>query len=139
MRTTLAKAEGACQVAGEATASAGRLGSLELARQQDSPAGRRQSERAIQYWAAQLGRLPAWRLAEPARRDGPRFAELVVYSAAMELGTRAVAARTGADATSILLAAYSAAVARVFGRDPSVALVAVNKLNNCAGLPGRVR
>jgi hypothetical protein len=57
----------------------------------------------------------------------------------MELGTRAVGARTGADATSILLAAYSAAVARVFGRDPSVALVAVNKLNNCAGLPGRVR
>ena len=114
------------RTAWEATAPTGGLSSLELARRQDSPAGRRQSERAIQYWAAQLGRLPAWRLEEPAHQDAPRFAELVVYSAAMELGTRAVAARTGADATSILLAAYSAAVARVFGRDPSVALVCVN-------------
>jgi hypothetical protein len=114
------------RVTGEATAPAEGLNPLELARRQDSPAGRRQSERAIQHWAAQLGRLPAWRLEEPARRREPRFAELMAYSPAMELGMRAVAARTGADATSVLLAAYSAAVARVFGRNPSVALLAVS-------------
>ena len=39
---------------------------------------------------------------------------------------RAVAARTGADASSVLLAAYSAAVVRVFGRDPSVAQLVVS-------------
>jgi hypothetical protein len=44
----------------------------------------------------------------------------------MELGMRAVAARTGADASSVLLAAYSAAVVRVFGRDPSVAQLVVS-------------
>ena len=114
------------RTAGEAVAPPGELSSLELARQQDSAAGRRQSERALQYWSAQLDRLSAWPGSGAARREGPQVAELLVYSAAMELGTRAVAARTGADATSILLAAYSAAVARVFGRDPGVALIAVN-------------
>jgi hypothetical protein len=112
---------------GEAAAPAGGLTSLELARRQESAAGRRQSERAIKYWATQLARLPSWRLGEVSTsQPGPRFAELMVYSPAMELGMRAVAARTGADATSVLLAAYSAAVARVFGRDPSLALLAVS-------------
>jgi hypothetical protein len=107
------------------TVPAGGLSPLELALRQDSAAGRRQGERAIKYWAAQLGRLPDWRLEEPGRQDAPRFAELMVYSPAMQLGMRAVAARTGADATSVLLAAYSAGVARVFGRDPSLALLSV--------------
>jgi hypothetical protein len=44
----------------------------------------------------------------------------------MELGMRAVAARTGAGTSDVLLAAYSVAVARVFGRDPSVAQVVVS-------------
>ena len=114
------------QATGEAAAPAGGLSPLELARWQDGAAGRRQSERAIRYWAAQLARLPAWRLAEPGRQDGPRIAELMAYSPAMELGMRSVGARTGADATSVLLAAYSAAVARVFGRDPGVALLVVS-------------
>jgi hypothetical protein len=113
------------RITGEATAPAEGLSPLELARKQDSPAGRRQSERAIQHWEAQLGRLRAWRIEGPARRHESRVPELMACSPAMELGMRAVAARTGADATSVLLAAYSAAVARVFGRDPSVALLPV--------------
>lgn len=111
---------------GEETAPAGGLSPLELARRQGSAAGRRQGERALRYWAAQLARLPAWRQREPGPQRAPRFAELMVYSPAMRLGMRAVAARTGADATSVLLAAYSAAVVRVFGRDPSLALVSVS-------------
>jgi hypothetical protein len=105
---------------------AGGLSPLELARRQVSAAGRRQGERAIKYWATQLARLPAWRLQPLGRQPGPRFAELMVYSPAMQLATRAVAARTGADATTVLLAAYSVAVARVFGRDPSLALLCVS-------------
>jgi hypothetical protein len=112
--------------AGEATGASGGMSPLELARSQDTAAGQRQSERAIKYWAAQLGRLPAWRLEERGSRDGPQFPELMVCSPALELGMRAVAARTGADSATILLAAYSVAVARVFRRDPSVALLAVN-------------
>jgi hypothetical protein len=111
---------------GEATAPAEGLSPLELARKQNSPAGQRYSERAIQHWEAQLGRLAAWQPEGPACRPEPRFPELMASSPAMELGMRAVAARTGADATAVLLAAYSAAVARVFGRDPSVALLPVS-------------
>jgi hypothetical protein len=115
------------RISGEPTAPPEGLNPLELARRQASPAGRRQSERAIQYWADQVARLPLWRLEEPAGQPGrpreSRFAELVVYSPAMEVGMRAVGGRTGADGTSVLLAAYSAAVARVFGRDPAVAQV----------------
>ena len=113
------------RTAGEATAPAGGL-PLELARKQDSAAGRRQSERAIQYWAAQLGRLPAWRLEEPGSRDEPRFPGSWCARPLWKLGMRAVAARTEADASSVLLAAYSAAVVRVFGRDPSVAQIVVS-------------
>jgi hypothetical protein len=111
---------------GEATAPPEGLNPLELARKQGSPSGRRQSERAIQYWAAQLSRLPAWKLSGAASVREPRFAELVACSPAMELGMRAIAARTGAGTGDVLLAAYSVAVARVFGRDPSVAQVVVS-------------
>jgi Condensation domain len=114
------------RITGEATAPAEGLSPLELARAQGSPSGRRQSQRSIQYWAAQLGRLAAWRPGEPARPQEPRFAELVGYSPAMELGMRAVAARTGISTTYVLLAAYSAAAARVFGRNPSVAQIVVS-------------
>jgi hypothetical protein len=44
----------------------------------------------------------------------------------MELGMRAVAARTGVGTTYVLMAAYSTAAARVFGRDPGVAQIVVN-------------
>jgi hypothetical protein len=123
-----------------ATAPAGAPSPLELAGKQDSAAGRRQSERAIKYWAAQVGRLPAWRLEEPGSRDEPRFPELMACSPALEFGMRAVAARTGADPSSVLLAAYSAAVVRVFGRDPSVAqLVVSNRFRpGFAGLVSQV-
>jgi hypothetical protein len=114
------------RITGEPTAPPAGLNPLELARKQGTPAVRRQSERAVQYWADQLERLPAWRLGEPARRQEPRFAELVVYSPAMEVAMRAVGARTGADGAAVLMAAYSAAVTRVFGRNPSVAQVVVS-------------
>jgi hypothetical protein len=112
--------------AGEATAPPKGLNPLELARLQGSSAGRRQSERAIKYWAAQLGQLNAWRHGETLCPREPRFAELVVCSPAMELGIRAVAARTGIDSASVLLAAYSMGVARVFGRNPSVVQISVS-------------
>jgi Condensation domain len=109
----------------EATAPAQGLSQLDVARWQGSPAGQRQSDRAIQYWADSLARLPAWRPSVPACPQQPRFWELAVCSPAMALGMRLVAARTGASAGAVLLAAYAAASARVFGRDPSVAQVIV--------------
>lgn len=115
------------RITGEATAAPpDGLTALELARKQDTPAARRQSERAIQHWAAQLDRLPAWRPVESAHAREPRWWELVAYSPAMELALRAVAARTGAGTGDVLIAAYSVAVARVFGRSPSVGQIVVS-------------
>ena len=53
------------RITGEPTAPPEGLHPLELARKQGGPAARRQSERAIQYWADQLERLPVWRHEEP--------------------------------------------------------------------------
>jgi hypothetical protein len=99
---------------------------LEIARAQAAAAGRRQSSRSVRYWQAQIDRLSTWHSNErPAPRE-PRFWELAGYSPAMELGLRTIAARTGVGSTYVLLAAYSTAAARVFGRDPSVAQIVVN-------------
>ncbi|MEU7874676.1 condensation domain-containing protein [Dactylosporangium sp. NPDC049140] len=98
---------------------------LELARVQRGPAGRRQTDRCMRYWEAQLGKLTSWHNDKPADPSEPRFRELVLYSPAMEIGLRAIAARTKAHNTHALLAAYALAVARVMGRNPSVAQIVV--------------
>ncbi|MBS2965451.1 condensation protein [Actinocrinis puniceicyclus] len=110
---------------GRATAPPAALGPLELAAAQRGATGRRQSDRSLRYWAAQLDRLPAWHPAEPATPRQPRFWELVMCSPALALGLRAAEARTGIGSTYVLLAAYSVAVAQVFGRNPSVAQIVV--------------
>lgn len=113
-------------VTGAATAPPRGLSPLELARVQSGPAGHRQNERCMRYWAAQLARLPSWQGCQPAEPREPRFWELVAYSPAMELAFRAIAARIKTDTTYVLLAAFAVAVARVLGRDPGVAMIVVN-------------
>jgi hypothetical protein len=110
---------------GTGPAPAGDLDPLELARVQGGPAGRRQTDRSMRYWAAQLGRLSSWRNDEPANPREPRFLELVVVSPAMEVGLRIIEARTRSGSTPALLAAYAVAVARALGRNPSVIQIVV--------------
>jgi hypothetical protein len=90
------------------------------------------------------GQMGIWRATQRNRRnmnliwpmplpEETPLAEIV----AMQLAMRAVGARTGADGTSVLLAAYSVAVARVFGRNPGVAqIVTSNRFR--PGLAGMV-
>jgi hypothetical protein len=111
---------------GAATAPASGLDLLELARVQYGPAGHRQTERCMRHWENQLGRLTSWRNGTRADPHVPRFRELVAYSPAMELGLRAIEARTQTPSTYALLAAYAVAVARVMGRNPSVAQIVVS-------------
>jgi hypothetical protein len=115
------------QDTGEAHGAAPVLDPLKLAQTQHSPAGRRQNDKSLRYWAAQLDRLqPAWRLPRPAESVDPRYRELVLYSPSMELGLRAITARTRTASTYALLAAYAVAVARVMRRNPNVAQIVVN-------------
>lgn len=126
---------------GAQTAPAPAFRPLELALSQGGPAGRRQNEKSMRHWAGQLERLSSWQIDEHDQHDGPgepgaseqsrepletRFWQLVGYSPAMEIGLRAIAARTGASDTYVLLAAYAVAGARVLGRNPSLAQIVVN-------------
>ena len=96
------------------------LDPLKLAAAQGGPRGRAQNDKCLRYWAAQLDRLPDWRIVEPADSPRPRYRELAVYSPAMELSLRAIAARTKVASNYVLFAAYAVAVARVLGRNPNV-------------------
>ena len=123
---------------GAAAVPAPEFSPLELALGQGEPAGRRQNAKSMRHWAAQLDRLSSWQIDEAGGPDEPdqpdqpdeppetRFWQLVGYSPAMEIGLRAVAARTGASNTYVLLAAYAVAAARVLGRNPSLAQIVVN-------------
>ncbi|HEX4705252.1 MAG TPA: hypothetical protein VH352_24205, partial [Pseudonocardiaceae bacterium] len=82
--------------------------------------------RCLRYWETQIERLPSWRNDTPAEPHEPRYRELVVYSPALELGLRAIEARTNTPSTYVLLAAYSVAVARVMRRNPNVVQIATN-------------
>jgi len=99
---------------------------LELAARQQSPAGRRQSEKSLRYWEAQLDGVPPARFGVSDDPRTPRFWELVCHSPALHLALQMVAARTRAETGHVLLAAYAVAMARVTGRRPSVAQVLVS-------------
>jgi hypothetical protein len=94
-----------------------------LAGVQGSPAGRRQSDKSLRYWAKVLRGIPAQRFRGSDDPRDPRYWEVYCYSPAMHLAMRSIAARTGADTSHVLLAAYAVALARVTGRGPSVAQV----------------
>ncbi len=111
---------------GQATVPPVVLDALELARVQHGPAGHRLNGRSMRYWETRLGKLSPWHNPVPPEPREPRFRELVAYSPAMAVGLRAVEARTSVQSTYVLLAAYAVAVARVLGRNPSVAQIAVS-------------
>lgn len=99
---------------------------LEQARWEASPAGRRHSQATLRYWERQLRAIPARRFPPPTEPRPPRIRELLARSAAMDLALRAIAARTGVDNPTVLLAVSATALARVTGLLPSACLVMVS-------------
>jgi len=110
----------------DATATVQGIRPLELAQMQASPLGRHHSEKSLRYWENLLRGIPAQRSGGSTDHREPRFWELFCYSPAMHLALRAIAARTKVDTSHVLLAAYAVAVARITGRNPSVAQVIVS-------------
>ena len=102
------------------------MGPLELAQLQRTPAGQRQSEVSLRHW----GRL--LRAAEPRRfgpyvdRGEPRYRQAVFESRALHLASKVVAARVGGSASSVVLAGYAVAVARLTGINPVLIQVVVS-------------
>ncbi|HEY2791083.1 MAG TPA: condensation domain-containing protein, partial [Micromonosporaceae bacterium] len=87
--------------------SADGLNPLELARIQCTPAGLRPSVKSLRYWQEQLHDVPSRRFAEPGEGCEPRFWELCLYSPAMYLALKSIAARTETNTTHVLFAAYA--------------------------------
>jgi hypothetical protein len=98
---------------------------LELAAQQRTPAGSRQSRKALRYWEETVRSIPAQRLGTSDDPREPRFWDLIHRSPAMHLAMRSIAHRTRCGVGNVLLAAYAVALARHTGRTPSVAQVLV--------------
>jgi Condensation domain len=98
---------------------------LAQARWQQSPAGRRQSESAMRYWERLLRGIAPQRYASGGDERQPRHWRALYRSPAMNVATRAVAARNRLDSSYVHLAAYCVAAARVTGVNPVVVQVVV--------------
>lgn len=98
---------------------------LDMAEQQRSPSGKRQSEMSLRYWEERLRSIPARRFRAPVDHGESRYWKLELDSPAMFLAVRAIADRVGTDISTALLAVYATALARVTGNNPTVAQMLV--------------
>ena len=98
---------------------------LEQARQQNTAEGRRQSESALRYWERTLRSVPAHRFRDASARDAGQYADAHFTSSAVRAALTLINTRSRTGTAAVLLAAYAVALARVTGRNPSVARVVV--------------
>ncbi len=90
------------------------------ARWEASPAGQREHAAVLRRWEGLLRTIPPRRFPGPADPREPRHWQARLDSPATLLGVRAIHARTTVDSSSILLALFAVAWARVSGADPVV-------------------
>jgi hypothetical protein len=110
----------------DSSGSSAALSPLEQARWQRSPAGQRQSERALHYWEQVLRTVPARRFPERTETPRPRYWEARFNSPATYLAVRMISARTGVELASVLLGLYAAALGRVMRTNPVMLVLVVN-------------
>ncbi|CAG6395102.1 condensation domain-containing protein [Streptomyces cocklensis] len=110
------------QPAGPAPAT----GPLELAALQGAPSARRQNDVSLRHWERLLRAAGPRRFGPRVDRGEPRYRLGVFTSRALHLASRAVAARTGDSTSSVLLAGYALAVARLTGISPMLIQVVVS-------------
>ncbi|MEY9927807.1 hypothetical protein ABH926_002441 [Catenulispora sp. GP43] len=102
------------------------MGPLELAAMQRTPSGQRQSEASLRYWERLLRSAAPLRFGPRVERGEPRYRRAFFESRAVDLASKAVAARVGARASSVLLAGYAVAVARLTRISPALIQVVVS-------------
>ena len=89
------------------------LAPLDIVEWQASPSGTRQHATALRHWERHAAVLPSF---APERTAGPsRYRKCVLESPALAARLPQTAARTGVDESTVLLAAYFAALATVTG------------------------
>jgi hypothetical protein len=90
---------------------------LDLARYEHSEPGRQAKDRALAHWRRELSTVPAGLFPIPVLRRDPWFVLAKLRSRAADLALDRIAARCGAPATSVLLAALGSALAVHCGQD----------------------
>jgi hypothetical protein len=96
------------------------LQQLEQAAWQSSPEGRRHNARTLRYWAQLLRRIPTRQLPEPREPQAPRHWAGELRSPALPIAVAAVARRTGADSSAVVMVLFAASLARITGINPVV-------------------
>jgi hypothetical protein len=99
---------------------------LDLAAQQHTPAGIRQSGASLRYWEEMLRTIPLRGPETSADTGESRYWQLEMDSPAMFLAVRTIANRVGIDVSTVLLGVYAVALARVTGSNPSVVQMLVS-------------
>ncbi|MEU6841778.1 condensation domain-containing protein [Streptomyces sp. NPDC046716] len=103
---------------------------LDLAADETSAAGHRKSEASLGYWERVLRTAPQAMFAEPRLRAGDHStAQLSLRSARAGRALRAVAARTGSPAPTVLLAAWCTLAAHRAGQRTCVAAAPTSNRN----------
>ena len=113
-------------VTGEPKNPASAMGPLELAALQRTPSVRRQSEVSLRHWERLLRSAAPGRFGPHVDRGEPRYRRAVFESRALHLASKVVAARVGSSTSSVLLAGYAVAVARLTGITPALIQVVVS-------------
>lgn len=93
---------------------------LDLARRQREAPALRTSRAAMRHWERILRAMPPRQFGERDRVDWlePRYWELGYNSPALHLAAQIVAARTQADSSAVLLAAFAVSLASITGVNP---------------------
>lgn len=99
---------------------------LDQARYQSTWAAQRQGRASLRYWEDLLHSIPASRFGRSGDERSPRYWQLRYDSPAARLAVRAIAARTEAASSVVLLAAFAVALAKVTGRNPVAVRVVVS-------------
>jgi len=102
------------------------LGPLELAVLQRTPSAQRRSEVSLRHWERLLRSAGPRRFGPYLDRGEPRYRRAVFESRALHLASKLVAARVDGSASSVLLAGYAVAVARLTGITPVLIQVVVS-------------
>ena len=99
---------------------------MEQACWQRSPAGVRENQRALRYWENLLRTIAPRRFDTSGDERAPRHWQYLFASPALHLAARALGARTGADASPVMLAVFAVALTRVTGINPVVVQLVVS-------------
>jgi hypothetical protein len=89
---------------------------LELARLQQTPAAKRQSQSSLRHWERILRAIEPKRFDESDDKRQPRYWECRLVSPAMHLALRVLSERCNVHSGTVMLAAYAVVLGRLSGR-----------------------